>query len=246
MRVTILFSSLFFLSVLFISCEKDVVVEPEYSDQLVQEYEIPEIPEFIARRMSESDIIKFKAGPGEAFLKNENAERGRSRWHPVLMFLNYNLQFVPIGGESCQPGEFVPCFGPYAPPDADPNECLANLVGTTGLTYASGNWLRKNVYSEYYPVFCAPDYSGYGSGFYLVESDKLVVEAQNNPFNYDEMGNSWFYRYGTYNGGLSSGIFEGAYGWEIMISYTPYETNPGLNPQGIGESQVVIFGWVKY
>ncbi len=73
-----------------------------------------------------------------------------------------------------------------------------------------------------------------------------MVEAQNNPFNYDEMGNSWFYRYGTYNGGLSSGIFEGAYGWEIMISYTPYETNPGLNPQGIGESQVVIFGWVKY
>ncbi len=143
MRVTILFSSLFFLSVLFISCEKDVVVEPEYSDQLVQEYEIPEIPEFIARRMSESDIIKFKAGPGEAFLKNENAERGRSRWHPVLMFLNYNLQFVPIGGESCQPGEFVPCFGPYAPPDADPNECLANLVGTTGLTYASGNWLKR-------------------------------------------------------------------------------------------------------
>lgn len=244
MKVLNLFTSLFFLSVLFISCEKDTIVEPEYSDQLVQEYEIPEIPEFIARRMSEADIIKFKAGPGEAFLKNENVERRRGRWHPVLMFLNYNLQFVPIGGESCQPGEFVPCFGLYAP--EDPTECLANQVGATGLTYASGKWLRENVYSEYYPVFCAPDYSGYGSGFYRVESNDLWVEGQNNPYNYDEMGNAWFYRYGNYNGNLSSGIFEGAYGWEIAIIYTPYETNPGSNPEGIGESQVVIFGWVRY
>jgi hypothetical protein len=244
MRVSFLFSSLLFLSALFISCEKENIVEPEYSDQLVQEYEIPEIPEIIANRMSESDIIKFKAGPGEEFLKNEKLSRSRSRWHPVLMFLNYNLQFVPIGGESCQAGEFVPCFGPYAP--ADPTECLANLVGVTGITSASGKWLRENVYSEYYPVFCTPDYSGYGSGFYRLESNELWVEAQNDPFNYDEMGNSWFYRYGTYNGGLSSGIFEGAYGWEIMISYTPYETNPGSNPEGIGESEVVIFGWVKY
>ena len=244
MRVTFLFSSLLFLSLFFISCEKDSVVEPEYSDQLVQEYEIPEIPEIIVNRMSESDIIKFKAGPGEEFLKNENSARTRSRWHPVLMFLNYDLQFVPIGGESCQPGEFVPCFGPYAP--TDPTECLANQVGVTGITYTYGKWFKQPIYSEYYPVFCSPDYSGYGSGFYRQDSNELWVEAQNDPFNYDEMGNSWFYRYGTYNGGLSSGIFEGAYGWEIMISYTPYETNPGSNPDGIGESEVVIFGWVKY
>ncbi len=232
MRVSFLFASLLFLSVLFISCEKENIVEPEYSDQLVQEYEIPEIPEIIANRMSESDIIKFKAGPGEEFLKNENLSRTRSRWHPVLMFLNYNLQFVPIGGESCQPGEFVPCFGPGAPEmQEDVAECLASQVGVTGITYASGKWFRENVSSVYYPVFCAPDYSGYGSGYYRVESNELWVEAQNDPFNYDNVGNSWFYRYGIYNGGLSSGIFEGAYGWEIMISYTPYETNPGTNPE---------------
>ena len=244
MRVSILFSSLLFLSVFLISCEKEVIIEPEYSEQAVQEYEVPEIPEFIANRMSESDIIKFKAGPGEEFLKYDNLRRPRSRWHPVLMFLNYDLQIVPIGGSSCEPGEFVPCFGPYAPDD--PTECLANIVGGTGFTYATGNWLGDNVYSEYYPVFCAPDYAGYGSGFYSVESDQLWVEAQNEPFNYDEQGNSWFYRMGSYNGNLSSGIFEGAYGWEIAILYTPSETNPGTNPNGIGASQTVIFGWVRY
>ncbi len=243
MKVSILFLRLIFLSIFLIACEKDTIVEPEYSNQLVQEYEVPEIPEIIANRMSESDIIKFKAGPGEEFLKHENITRSRSRWHPVLMFLNYDLQFVPIG-YSCEPGEFVPCFGPYAP--ADPTECLENMVGSTGLTFASGNWLRKHVYTEYYPVFCLPDYSGYGSGFYRVESDDLWVEAQNSPFNYDEMGNSWFYRYGNYQGEQSTGRFDGAYGWEIMISYTPSETNPGLDPNGIGQSQVVIFGWVKY
>ncbi len=243
MRVSLLFFSLIFLSMSFIACEKDTFEETEYSDQVVQEFEVPEIPEVIASRMSESDIQKFKAGPGEKFLANQVSGKRNSRWRPVLMFLHYDLQFVPIGGTSCQPGEFVPCFGPNAPPD--PTECLANQVGVTGLTYASGNWFRKNVYSEYYPVFCIPDWSGYGSGFYRVESDELWMEGQNDPFNVDEEGNSWFYRYGTYQADLSSGIFEGARGWEIMISYTPYETNPESN-NGIGASEVVIFGWVNY
>ena len=117
-----------------------------------------------------------------------------------------------------------------------------------GATVGDGYWFAKEVHSEYYPVFCAAEnYAGYGHGFYALKNGTLSLEAESGPRNYDDLGNMVFCRKGNYIGNESTGIFEGACGWEIMISYTTPENNPG-DPANMGQgfSDVIIFGWVFY
>ncbi len=71
------------------------------------------------------------------------------------------------------------------------------------------------------------------------------MEAENGPFNYNENGDITFCRRGNYVPEKSEGRFSGAIGWEVMISYTTVENDPGNN-NGIGYSDVIIFGWVYY
>jgi hypothetical protein len=123
-------------------------------------------------------------------------------------------------------------------------ECLQSQVVAAGKTWASGKWFRQDVYSEYFPVFCGPDFSGYGSGYYQLEDGLLFVEAQNGPFQFDEEGNSTFYRKGKYLPNQNTGAFEGAIGWEITIIQTLAEDNPENDPQGLGYSTSISFGWV--
>ena len=193
--------------------------------------------------MSDEDLAKFQAGPGEEYLQMPefaNGRRSRGHWYPVLMKLGYHLQIGPIGGTSCQPGEYQFCITPEGPDF----ECLNAMVGAAGMTVTDGYWFRKKLHSEYYPVFCGPDYAGYGQGFYQLEDGLLWLEAENGPFNYDEYGNSTFVRRGNYIPDQSTGSFSGAIGWEIMISYTAYENSPSISPDGTGYSDVIIFGWV--
>jgi len=232
------------MGLLVISCQRDSVSPDAMNTMDDQAFLVPDIPDEIAQMMSVEDIARFKAGPGEEYLELQgasNSRKARGRWYPVLMKLGYQLNFVPIGGNSCQPGDFEPCFGPGAP--ADPAACLASQVGLAGMTVADGYWFRRQVHSEYYPVFCLPDYSGYGSGFYEMDNDLLWLEAVNGPFQVDEEGNVTFIRKGNYVPGQSTGVFEGAVGWEVMISYTAIENSPS-NPAGSGYSDVIIFGWV--
>lgn len=239
-------SYLFFLIGLFvISCQKESDEPLQELKSPAQEFDVPVIPDEIASLMSTEDLARFKAGPGEEYLQRSalnNARLSCGRWYPVLMKLGYHLQFVPIGGTSCQPGEFVPCFGPGAP--SDPTECLNSIVGSAGMTYANGNWFTKTVHSEYYPVLCGEDYAGYGQGFYRLQNGLLWLEGENGPFHYDDEGNATFFREANYIGDQSTGSFEGAFGWEVTISYTAVENNPKYSADGTGYSDVITFGWV--
>ena len=246
MRILKVFYSILFTGVVITACQKDALDVIEDIPEPNQEFTVPDVPSEIAQMMSDEDLALFKAGPGDDYIQRSefrNARRSHGRWHPVLMRLGYHLQMVPIGGTSCEPGQFQPCFGPGS--SGDPNECLASVVGAAGMTVADGYWFFKPVHSEYYPVFCLDDYSGYGQGFYQVNDDLLWLEAQNGPFNYDEEGNITFCRRGHYVPGESSGKFSGAMGWEVMISYTAAENDPGTH-MGIGYSDVIIFGWVYW
>ena len=233
------------------ACEKTEVTPLDNTEEFTQEFVVPEIPADIAAMMRPEDIERFKAGPGEEYLNAVRARslyghsRGPARWHPVMMHMEYMLQFIPIGGTSCT--EFVPCFGMGAP--TDPTEvaaCLASQVGVAGQTEAFGKWLGSDIHAIYWPVFCLPDYAGDGSGFYEAEEGALWLYATNDPFMVDAEGNITFYRHGNYLPDPSTGIFSGAYGWETSIMYTAYENSPENNPEGIGFSDVITFGWVFF
>jgi len=239
-------SLLFFalMGLLVISCQRDSVSPDAMNTMDEQEFIVPDIPDEIAEMMSTDDIARFKAGPGEEYLEFQdasNSRKSRGRWYPVLMKLGFNLQFTPFVGESCESP--IPCFGPNGPTGAQGCENDENYIGVMGMTVADGYWFRHKVHSEYYPVFCLPDYSGYGSGFYQLDNSQLWLEAVNGPFQVDEEGNVTFIRKGNYVPEQSTGVFKGAVGWEVMISYTAIENSPS-NPAGSGYSDVIIFGWV--
>lgn len=231
---------------IFSACEKTEIGILNEPIQTSEDFVVPEIPIEIEELMNQSDVDQFKSGPGVEYLNAiQTRKRHNGRWHPVLMRLGYQLQIAPIGGGACEPGQFYPCFGPGAPPD--PTDCLANIVGAAGITTADGYWLGRPVHSVFYPVFCLPDYAGFGSGFHEVNNDRVALEAQNSAFNYDDEGNSVFYRFGHYLPQQSTGVFEGAFGWEVARMFTAYEDSPS-NPtnNGQGFSFVIIFGWVYY
>ena len=228
------FLCLFLIGLFVVSCEKESTQPIQNAPAEVPEFTVPEIPDEIASLMSDEDLILFKEGPGLSYL-DESALKSarRGRWHPVMMKLDYYLQIWPIS--SCDSWSGTPCF----PPDCMP-------MGACGFTVADGKWLFRPVHSEYYPVFCFPDYAGHGEGFHQTENGMLKLKGENTPFQVDEDGNSTFRRYGYYMGDQSTGIFEGARGWEIMISYTAAENSPSNSPTGQGQSTVIIFGWVYY
>jgi hypothetical protein len=160
-----------------------------------------------------------------------------------MIRMGYNLQFVPLGGSSCEVGDFMPCFGPGAP--ADPTECLEQQVGFGGVASGDGKWVGTDIYSEYHPVFCLPDAAGYGEGFYEAEEGVLWVTATSTPHIADEEGNKSFYINGTFVPTQSTGIFDGALGWEQVLVLTAAENDPEQN-NGIGYSEAVIVGWVFF
>ncbi len=231
---------------LITACEKEEITRIENTPEVAAEFTVPELPPEIEAMMPADELEKFKAGPGEKYL---NQIRSRSwnggRWHPVIMQLDYFLQFAPIG-YSCAPGEFVFCVGPMAPPDINTPDCIANQVGMSGQTIADGYWFWKAVHAEYYPVFCgANGLAGYGNGFYALNNGSLALTAESTPFQYNDNGDIIFYRYGQYIGDQSTGVYEGAFGWEVSVMYTPAETYP--DPvTGQGASEVITLGWVHY
>lgn len=224
------------LGLLVFSCEKEGP-EPvqDLSDQDI-EFAVPDIPDDIAALLSDEDIELFKAGPGDLYLEEsalKSSRRRHGRWHPILMRLEYKLQIWPIS--SCDTWSGTPCF----PPDCMP-------MGACGFTIADGKWFYKAVHSEYYPVFCQPDYAGYGQGFHETDGGKLSFTGENTPFRYDDEGNATFRLDGQIVGDASTGIYEGARGWEIMISYTAAENSPSNSDTGQGLSQTITFGWIYY
>lgn len=226
----------FLMGFLVVSCEKENLNPAlDLSDQKTK-FIVPDIPEDIAVLMSDEDIALFKAGPGEIYLEEsalKSTRRKCGRWHPVLMLLEYNLQIWPMA--SCSSWSGPPSFPLTFQP-----------MGAGGKTWAYGSWLFTPVYSEYYPVFCFPDYSGHGQGFHETDKGMLRLTGENTPFQIDDQGNSTFRRTGQYLGAQSTGIFEGARGWEVMVSYTAAENSPSNNPTGQGLSQTIAFGWVYY
>ena len=246
MKTQNLFYLFILVGLLVVSCQKDSPEPVDEIDQSTIEFIVPVIPDEIAALMSEEDVARFKAGPGEDYIRSLNAENARmkrGRWYPVLMKLGYNLQIGPFVGSCDNP---LPCFGPTGLTGAPGCGNPENFRGAMGMTFADGYWFSQKVLSKYFPVFCFPDYAGYGEGFYALDNGMLWIEAQNSPFQYDADGNSRFYRKGHYNVEKSTGTFSGATGWEIMISYTAAENSPSSHPQGKGYSDVIIFGWVYY
>jgi len=215
-----------------VACEKESTEEIEDMSDQVPEFAVPDIPDEIASLMSEDDLNLFKEGPGDTYLVESALKSTRKGfWHPVLMKLDYDLWIWP--NSTCDTWSGPPSF----PLDFEP-------LGACGFTVADGKWLFRPVHSEYYPIFCFPDYAGRGEGFHQIENGMLKLIGENTPFHFDEDGNSTFRRYGHYLGDQSTGIFEGARGWEIMISYTAAENSPSNTGQGL--STVIIFGWVYY
>jgi hypothetical protein len=258
MRVVHLVYLLLFVGLVVVACEKDsvaVVDEPMVEEPL---YTVPEIPAEIADLMTAEDRARFEAGPGEAYLARAEAAAARwrarphrPRWHPVILKLDYNLAFVPIGGD-CASGNFYPCFDETGPNPAcfPPNQPPA-FTGSTGYTYAEGYWRgHQPLFAEYWQTFCAPDYAGGGQGNYQVNGpdNKLFLSAYTTPMvPTPVLGNCvdfYFYRFGEYTGG--EGMFEGAIGWEISRIFTLAENDPGCDPNGLGLSTAVTFGWAYY
>ena len=236
MKTFRIFSTVFLMGLLVVSCEKESL-EPvqELSDQNT-EFTVPDIQEDIAALMSEEDISLFKAGPGEIYLEEsalKSTRRRCGRWHPVLMLLEYNLQMWPM--PSCDSWSGPPSFPLTFQP-----------MGAGGMTWADGSWFFRTVHSEYYPIFCFPDHAGHGQGFHETAKGKLSYVGENTPFQYDDQGNATFRLDGQIVGAQSTGIYEGARGWEIMISYTAAENSPSNSPTGQGLSQTITFGWVYY
>lgn len=226
-----------------ISCQKETTTPVQKTQESDAEFTVPEIPDEIAIYMSDEDKALFRAGPGEEFLQDPTLKSfhlRKGQWHPVLMKLGYHLQFWPVC--SCEPGNVVP----FLNPDGSPTGACDLPGGSAGITYADGYWFSKPVHAEYYPVFCAPDYDGYGTGFYQHKDSKLFLEAVNDPFHYDEEGNFTFLRKGHYVPGKSTGEFENSVGWEYTIIYTADENNPAKDPLGQGYSVSVTFGWVCF
>lgn len=234
MKTFRIFSTVILMGLLVVSCEKESLEPVQELSNQNTEFTVPDIPEDIAALMSEEDIALFKAGPGEIYLEEfalKSTRKKCGRWHPVLMVLEYQLQIWPVS--NCDTWTDVPDF--------------VSPMGACGFTMADGNWLFKSVHSVYLPVFCFPDYAGHGHGFHETANGMLSLEGENTPFQYDDQGNATFRRDGHYIGAQSTGIFEGARGWEIMISYTAAENNPGIpENQGQGLSQTITFGWVYY
>lgn len=236
MKTYRILSILLFVGLFMFSCEKESADLIQDRSGLEPEFLVPDIPDEIASLMNEDDLILFTEGPGDAYLSEsalKSAGKSHGKWHPVLMKLEYHLQIWPIS--SCDMWSGTPCF----PPDCMP-------MGACGYSIADGKWLFRPMHSEYYPVFCFPDYAGHGMGFHEFAGDKLKLAGENTPFEFDEEGNSSFRRYAHYLGDQSTGQFEGARGWEIMISYTAAENSPSNSPTGQGLSTVIIFGWVYY
>ena len=221
------------------ACQKEPITNP--SSQTQSTFVVPVIPDDIVNLMSEEMIAEFKAGPGETYLDALQLRTSEGKWHPILLRTNYSIQSVPIGGTSCNPGEFYPCFRPGAP--SDPSGCLAELVSAMMLTVADGHWLTGSVHCEYTNIFCAPDFSGYGSGFYQTGTSRLAVDAVTTPTDYDHYNNVTFHRIGQYNGVMSTGRYSGAMGWEKSIMFTRPENNPYNSPDGTGSSSVITYGW---
>ncbi|MCB0636035.1 MAG: hypothetical protein KDC54_05435, partial [Lewinella sp.] len=191
MRVVHLVYLLLFAGLVFVACQKESVAitdEPVSEEPL---YTVPEIPAEIAEMMTAEDRARFEAGPGEKYLAmtedNARFHPGiyHGRWHPVLLRLGYDLQFVPIGGD-CQ-GDFEICFDQNGVPNPI---CFTpqgefQPVGATGQTVADGYWkAHVPLHAVYWPVFCAPDYAGYGQGYYQVggQGNTLHLMAENTPF----------------------------------------------------------------
>jgi len=238
------------VGLLFVSACKDTEVAPDIqSSQIANQFTVPDLPPEFAELMTPEVIARFEAGPGEEYINAVQSRslfghsQGPARWHPVVTHMGYNLQFVPLGGTSCNMGDFIPCFGPGAP--ADPTECLANIVGTGGVASGDGMWLGTDIHSEYYPVFCLPDADGYGEGFYQADEGTLWFSGTNTPHVYDDEGNKTFYLYATFVPDQSTGIFEDAFGWATAFIFTAAENDPALN-SGIGYSDVVMVGWVFF
>ena len=232
----------FLMGLLVISCQKDTLEPVQEITEPTQEFTVPDIPDEIANLMSSEDLARFRDGPGVEYLDRlelSNARRSHGRWHPILMKLGYHLNFGPFVGESCD--NPVPCYGPAGPTGEPGCENPANFIGITGMADGDGYWFSKQVHSEYYPVFCFPDYAGYGQGFNRLEDGMLWFQGESSPHNYDDEGNMVFYMKAGFVGDQSTGIFEGAFGWEIMISHTTAENIPS---GGTGYSDVIIFGWV--
>ena len=228
--------TVFLVGLLVASCEKESL-EPvqDLVDQNI-EFTVPDIPEDMAALMNDEDIALFKAGPGEICLEEtalKSTRRKSGRWHAVLMLLEYNLQIWPM--PSCDTWAGPPSFPLTFQP-----------LGAGGMTWADGNWFFTSVHAEYYPIFCFPDYAGKGQGFYETPHGKLILEGENSPFDHDDQGNATFRREGHYVGDLSTGVFKGAKGWEVSISYTAAENSPSISPTGEGLSQTITFGWVYY
>ncbi|MGB5437842.1 MAG: hypothetical protein WBM98_18255 [Maribacter sp.] len=238
----------FLLGMLLISCENESIDTEVVSqeEESLEQFTVPEIPTDIKAMMSAEDLALFEAGPGKEYLNNGMSKGVRGKhgnWHPILMKLGYNLQFGPFVGESCESP--IPCFNENGPTGAEGCENPEYYIGFTGVTVADGYWYSKPVHSMYFPVFCLPDYEGYGEGFYQLDNGMLWLEATNGPFHYDAEGNSRFRRIGQYSPDKSQGVFSGVRGWEIALLYTAAENAP--DPiTGIGYSDAIIFGWAYW
>ena len=126
-----------FVGLMVISCQKDSLDPVQVVDEPTTDFEVPTVPDEIASLMSDEDLAKFQAGPGEEYLQMPefaNGRRSRGHWYPVLMKLGYHLQIGPIGGTSCQPGEYQFCITPEGPDF----ECLNAMVGAAGMTVTDG------------------------------------------------------------------------------------------------------------
>ena len=235
---------------IYTACEKTGIGPIEETPEYTQEYTVPEIPPEIAALMRPEDIARFKAGPGDEYLNAVRARslfghsQGPARWHPIMMHIGYDLQFVPIAGINCEPGNFHVCI---------PGTCMDEPIGLIGETQGLGKWLGSDIYAHYTPIFCGiTGWDGYGEGVYESIDDRLegehilVFSALHDPSYYDDEGNLIFYRHADFAAGSSTGIFEGAFGWETAIIVTTPENNPENDPYGQGYSEAVHFGWVFF
>ncbi len=243
--------------VLFITaCEETELDPAELSPQITDQFSVPDIPPEFTELMRPEDIAMFRAGPGDAYTDAVRTRslyghaQGPARWHPILFYSGYDMQFVPFGGTSCDPGEFYIC--PEAP---DIGACFANPLGVTGIVQSDAKWLGSDIHAVYFPVLCAVSansFAGYGQGYWeafdkkLTGENKLFSDGEHEPTYTDAEGNSILYINLTFRDDLSTGIFEGAFGWATAIVSTSPENDPANDPNGLGSSEAVHFGWVFF